>query len=87
MRLAREFLGARARAAANLKFLTFFLHFIRASVTTAAWLKWRTTLVKTYTTPTTVMFETLDLDAGGSWLHKALINKEQEKVEVPLERP
>ncbi len=45
-----------------------------------------TTLVKTYTTPTTVLFETLDVDADGLWLHKSFINKGKETVIVPLDR-
>lgn len=45
----------------------------------------KTTCVKTYTTPTTVLFETLDLDADGNWIHKSFINKEKESVTVPLD--
>ncbi len=47
---------------------------------------WKSTRVKTYTTPTTVLFETLDLEAGGAWIHKSFINKGTEKVIVPLDR-
>jgi ARG/rhodanese/phosphatase superfamily protein len=47
---------------------------------------WKTTLVKTYTTPTTVLFETLDLTAGRAWIHKSFINKEKETMTVPLDR-
>jgi len=47
---------------------------------------WRTTRVKTYTTPTTVLFETLDLDADDVWIHKSFINKGKENVVVPLDR-
>lgn len=43
-----------------------------------------TTRLKTYTTATTVMFETLDLGADGVWLHKTLVNKGKEGVQVPL---
>jgi hypothetical protein len=46
----------------------------------------KATSVRTYTTPTTVLFETMDLDAGNIWLHKSFINKGQEKVVVPLDR-
>jgi hypothetical protein len=47
---------------------------------------WKTTRVRVYTTPTTVLFETLDVDAGGAWLHKSFINKGKETVVVPLDR-
>jgi len=47
---------------------------------------WQSTRVKTYTSPTTVLFETLDLDADSVWIHKSFINKGQEKVVVPLDR-
>jgi ARG and Rhodanese-Phosphatase-superfamily-associated Protein domain len=46
----------------------------------------KATRVKTYATPTTVLFETIDEDAGGIWLHKSFINKGQERVVVPLDR-
>jgi hypothetical protein len=47
---------------------------------------WKTTLVKSYTTPTTVLFETLDLEADGHWIHKSLINKGKTTLVVPLDR-
>jgi hypothetical protein len=47
---------------------------------------WKSTRVKTYTTPTTVLFETFDLDADSHWLHKSFVNKGQEKIVVPLDR-
>jgi len=47
---------------------------------------WKTTLVRTYTTFSTVLFETLDLDADGAWIHKSLFNKGKETVSVPLDR-
>jgi hypothetical protein len=47
---------------------------------------WKTTRVKTYTTPTTVLFETQDLDADAVWIHKSFINKGKETVVVPLDR-
>jgi hypothetical protein len=47
---------------------------------------WKSTRVKTYTTPTTVLFETQDVDADNIWLHKSFINKGQETVTVPLDR-
>jgi hypothetical protein len=37
-------------------------------------------------TPTTVLFETLDMDADGLWIHKSFINKRKETVIVPLDR-
>jgi len=46
----------------------------------------KTTRVRTYAGPTTLLFETLDEDAGGLWLHKSLINKGKETVRVPLDR-
>lgn len=47
---------------------------------------WKTTQVKTYTTPTTMLFETIDLEAGGRWVHKSLINRGKDKVIIPLDR-
>ncbi len=47
---------------------------------------WKTTHVKTYTTPTTVLFETQDLEASDVWIHKSFINKGKENVVVPLDR-
>ena len=47
---------------------------------------WKTTQVNTYTTPSTVLFETLDLEAKGAWIHKSFINKGKETVVVPLDR-
>jgi hypothetical protein len=47
---------------------------------------WKTTQVNTYTTPSTVLFETLDLEAHGAWIHKSFINKGKETVVVPLDR-
>jgi len=47
---------------------------------------WKTTRVKTYTTPTTVLFETLDLDADEVWIHKSFISRAKEPIVVPLDR-
>ena len=47
---------------------------------------WKSTRVKTYTTGSTVLFETLDLEADSNWIHKSFINKGSEKVVVPLDR-
>jgi len=47
---------------------------------------WKTTRVKTYTTPSTVLFETLDLEADDVWIHKSFINRGKETVVVPLDR-
>ncbi len=46
---------------------------------------WKTTRVKTCTTPTTVLFETQDLEASDVWIHKSFINKGKETVVVPLD--
>jgi hypothetical protein len=46
----------------------------------------KTTRVKTYTTPTTLLFETLDMEADGLWIHKSFINKGKQTVVVPLDR-
>jgi hypothetical protein len=46
----------------------------------------KTTRLKTYTTPTTVLFETQDMEADGAWIHKSFINKGNETVTVPLDR-
>lgn len=44
----------------------------------------KSTRVRTYTTPSTVLFETLDLDADGTWIHKSFISKVGESLTVPL---
>ncbi len=41
--------------------------------------------MKTYTTPTTILFETIDVDAGNVWLHKSFIAKPTETTSVPLD--
>ena len=46
---------------------------------------WKSTRVIIYTTPTTVLFETLDLEADGVWIHKSFINKGREQVVVPVD--
>ena len=46
---------------------------------------WKTTLVKAWSTPTTVMFETVDLDADSTWIHKSFIQREKETTTVPLD--
>jgi hypothetical protein len=46
---------------------------------------WKSTRVKTYTTPSTILFETLDLEADGVWIHKSFISKGSEQVVVPLD--
>lgn len=46
---------------------------------------WKTTRVHTFTTDTTVLFETQDLDADGLWIHKSFIEKEKDGVVVPLD--
>ena len=46
----------------------------------------KSTRTKTYTTADTVLFETLDLEAGGAWIHKSFINKGKQAVMVPLDR-
>jgi hypothetical protein len=45
----------------------------------------KSTRVKTITTPTTLLFETLDMEADGVWIHKSFINKGKETVIVPLD--
>jgi hypothetical protein len=47
---------------------------------------WKSTRVKVYTTPTTLLFETLDLEADGACIHKSFINKGTQTVVVPLDR-
>ncbi|HEY5912008.1 MAG TPA: DUF6569 family protein [Verrucomicrobiae bacterium] len=44
------------------------------------------TRVKTYSTATTLLFETVDREANGAWIHKTFIEKGKEKVVVPLHR-
>jgi hypothetical protein len=46
----------------------------------------KSTLVRTFTTPTTVLFETIDLQADDVWIHKSFINKGKQTVTVPLDR-
>lgn len=47
---------------------------------------WKSTHVRTHTTPTTILFDTLDADAGNNWIHKSFISKVGESVTVPLDR-
>jgi hypothetical protein len=48
---------------------------------------WKSTRLNTYTTPSTVLFETLDLEANAAWIHKGFINQgKQQTVTVPLDR-
>lgn len=47
---------------------------------------WKTTRVKTYTTASTILFETLDLEADDVWIHKSFINRGKETMVVPLDR-
>ncbi len=47
---------------------------------------WKTTRVKTYTTRTTLLFETQDLEANGAWLHKTFVEKGTDAITVPLDR-
>ena len=46
----------------------------------------KSTRVRTFTTPSTILFETLDMQADGIWVHKSFINKGKETVTVPLDR-
>jgi hypothetical protein len=46
---------------------------------------WKSTRVRSFTTSTTVLFETQDLDADAVWIHKSFIQKESEKIAVPLD--
>lgn len=63
---------------------TFFETALSGSVKERA--VWQSTRVRTYTAPTTVLFETLDLEAGQVWIHKSFINQGKETVTVPLDR-
>jgi hypothetical protein len=53
---------------------------------------WKSTHVRMYTSPSTVLFETLDMDADAAWVHKSFINKGKDKekgkddVVVPLDQ-
>jgi hypothetical protein len=78
-RVDREFQPVQA---SDLK--SFFETALSGSVTERP--VWKSTRIRTYTTPTTVLFEALDLDADGAWLHKSFINKGRETVTVPLDR-
>lgn len=46
---------------------------------------WKTTRVVSLSTPNTVMFETIDIDASNTWIHKSFVNKGRETVTVPLD--
>ncbi len=72
----------RAMQAAGVR--TFFETAVSGSVTERT--PWKTTLVKTYTTPTTVLFETIDVQTDGLWLHKSFVLQERRQVVVPLDR-
>lgn len=43
---------------------------------------WKSTRVRTYTTASTVLFETKDLNADSNWIHKSFINKGKESVVI-----
>jgi hypothetical protein len=45
----------------------------------------KSTTVRTLTTPSTVLFETLDTQTGDVWIHKSFINKGKEVVTVPFD--
>jgi hypothetical protein len=47
---------------------------------------WTSTRLRTRTTATTLLLETLDVDAGGRWLHKCFLLKGDDGVVVPLDR-
>jgi hypothetical protein len=47
---------------------------------------WQTTRIKTYTSATAILFETQDLEADGTWIHKSFIEKGNESIVVPLDR-
>ena len=47
---------------------------------------WKTTHVKTYSTPTTVLFETRDVEADDVWLHKSFVYRGKDSVVVPLDQ-
>ena len=63
---------------------TFFETALSGSVTERR--VWKTTLVKTCSNSTTVLFETLDLEADNVWIHKSFINRGKDIVAVPLDR-
>jgi len=46
----------------------------------------KSTLVRTFTTTSTVLFETIDLQADKTWIHKSFINKGKERVNAPAEQ-
>lgn len=46
----------------------------------------KSTRVRTHTTPTTILFDTLDADAGSDWIHKSFISKVGDSMTVPLDR-
>jgi len=46
---------------------------------------WKSTVLKTYTTATTLLFETLDVEASRAWIHKTFIYKGEQRVVVPLD--
>ncbi len=75
--------GAQAKLVPAAEVRTFFETALSGSVSHRD--VWKTTRVKTYTTPTTLLFETLDLEANGAWLHKTFIEKGKETIVVPLD--
>ncbi len=46
---------------------------------------WKSTVLRTYTTATTLLFETLDVEADRVWIHKTFIYKGEQRVVVPLD--
>ena len=48
---------------------------------------WKTTRMRTYTTPDTLLFETIDLEAGETWIHKNIVPRDDDPIVVPIDRP
>jgi hypothetical protein len=64
--------------------ISTFFHTALAGATKERQL-WKTTAVKTYTTPTTLLFETFDCTDGKVWVHKSFVNRGKDQVSVPLD--
>lgn len=47
---------------------------------------WKTTRMRTYTSPDILLFETIDLEANETWIHKNFVPRDNDPVTVPIHR-
>ena len=47
---------------------------------------WKSTRMRTYTTPDILLFETIDVAADHTWIHKNIVPREDDPIVVPIHR-